>query len=381
MGNQSKHNSKLDPNESDCILQWNIRGIRSNFEELKILIGEHKPLVICLQETKIEFDKLPDIRGYSKVEQSNEAVGIAIYVKNGVPYRPITIESDIRASAVKVTINDRPISICSLHIPPDFKLELRQLKLLYSQLTSPCLMLGDYNGHSSMWGGRYINKKGEIVENFLTEHDLCLYNDKSVTYISDTHQTQSSLDLSIATPNIYLDFEWRVLPDQHGSDHFPIILSSTTDCQPTNLPRYCLSKANWTKFEIDCLSISKEEIIESADPMEAFTSKLTSIADQSIPKSKGKGKRMKNPWFDDDCREAKKKRVNSIKDFIRHPDQESFARMKCFRAGARRTIKSSKRKSWRTFVSSINCRTQSRRIWNMIRAINGKRSKNPVYHL
>ena len=55
--------------------------------------------------------------------------------------------------------------------------------------------------------------------------------------------------------------------------------------------------------------------------------------------------------------------------------------MKCFRAGARRTTKNSKRKSWRNFVSSINYKTQSKRIWNMIRAINGKRSNNPVFHL
>ena len=274
-----------------------------------------------------------------------------------------------------------PITICSLHIPPDHKLELKELQSLYSQLSTPCLMLGDYNGHSPLWGGRHVNKKGEIVEEFLTERDLCLYNDRSITYISDSNGTKSALDLSIATPDIFLDFEWRVLNDQHGSDHFPIILSSTSDSQPTNLPRYCLSKANWTKFEDDCLSMSREDIIERVDPMEAFTNKIISIADQTIPKTKGKSRRLKNPWFDDDCNEAKKKRVSSLKNFLKHPDKETLDRMKCFRAGARRTTKNSKRKSWRNFVSSINYKTQSKRIWNMIRAINGKRANNPVFHL
>ena len=67
MANQSKPTTE-DPRKNDVILQWNIRGILSNYEELKKLIEDHNPLVICLQETKLEFNKLPDIRGYSKVE-------------------------------------------------------------------------------------------------------------------------------------------------------------------------------------------------------------------------------------------------------------------------------------------------------------------------
>ena len=384
MANQSKPTTE-DPRKNDVILQWNIRGILSNYEELKKLIEDHNPLVICLQETKLEFNKLPDIRGYSKVEpNSDDTTGIGIYIKNGTPHSPVQVKSSLRVTAVKVTINNTPITLCSLHIPPDYNLVLRDLQSLFSQLflsSKSCLMLGDYNGHSPLWGGRYVTKKGGIVEEFLTERNLCLYNDKSITYISDSNGCRSSLDLSIATPNIFLDFEWRVLSDQHGSDHFPIVLSSTSESQPTSLPRYCLPKANWPKFEEDCLTLSRDDIINSEDPMEAFTSKITSIADQAIPKTKGKGRRMRNPWYDDDCDEAQTKRVNSLNDFLKHPDREALGRMKCFRAGARRTVKNSKRKSWRNFVSSINYKTQSRRIWNMIRAINGKRANNPVFHL
>ena len=149
MGYQSKYEID-DPCESDAILQWNIRGILSNYEELKHLIQTHNPLIICLQETKVAFNKLPDIRGYSKVEQDHEAEGIAIYVKSGVPHSPIALESDLRVAAVKATLNNKPISICSLHIQPDYKLTVRELKSLYAQLPSPCLMLGDYNGHSPL---------------------------------------------------------------------------------------------------------------------------------------------------------------------------------------------------------------------------------------
>ena len=35
---------------TQSILQWNIRGLRSNCEELKILFNEHDPGITCLQE-------------------------------------------------------------------------------------------------------------------------------------------------------------------------------------------------------------------------------------------------------------------------------------------------------------------------------------------
>ena len=195
MANQSKSATNEEPCKNDVILQWNIRGILSNYEELKKLIQDHNPLVICLQETKLEFNKLPDIRGYSKAEPAgNDTTGIVIYVKNGIPHSSVTVKSNLRVTAVKVTINNRPITICSLHIPPDYKLMLRDLEVLYSQLSSSCLMLGDYNGHSPLWGSRHVTPKGKIVEEFLTERDLCLYNDKSITYISDSNGCKSSLD-------------------------------------------------------------------------------------------------------------------------------------------------------------------------------------------
>ena len=36
---------------SNTILQWNCRGLNSNFEELSLLINEYKPVALCLQET------------------------------------------------------------------------------------------------------------------------------------------------------------------------------------------------------------------------------------------------------------------------------------------------------------------------------------------
>ena len=51
------------------------------------------------------------------------------------------------------------------------------------------------------------------------------------------------------------------------------------------------------------------------------------------------------------------------------------------RAKTRRTIKSTKRESWQSFVSKINSRTSIKKVWTMVRKITGKPSANPIRHL
>ena len=50
--------------------------------------------------------------------------------------------------------------------------------------------------------------------------------DKSHTYLDSGKGTFSSIDLSLCHPSVFLDYDWSVCEDQHGSDHFPIIIES-----------------------------------------------------------------------------------------------------------------------------------------------------------
>ena len=74
-----------------------------------------------------------------------------------------------------------------------------------------------------------------------------------------------------------------------------------------------------------------------------------------------------NPWYNDDCKEAIKQRKQALSKFKRSPNTNNFNDIKVFRAKARRTIKISKRKSWRSYVSKINHKTPIKKVWDMIR--------------
>ena len=86
------------------------------------------------------------------------------------------------------------------------------------------MLLGDFNGHNVLWGSNDNDRRGDLIEDFITKNDICLMNDKSNTFLDSGKGSLSALDLSLCHPSLYLDFDWSVCEDQHGSDHFPIVI-------------------------------------------------------------------------------------------------------------------------------------------------------------
>ena len=241
--------------------------------------------------------------------------------------------------------------------------------------------MGDFNSHHTLWGCIHINDKGRTLEDFITKHDLILLNDKSSTYLHPATDSYSSLDLTICSPGIFPDFNWKVCGDLHGSDHFPIQVSELGSSLQRP-ERWKLHKANWDLFRIHCEQTIYPSAFEDCEnPAELLTSLLYSAAEKSIPGTSTNPKHPNKLWFNDDCREAIKERKSVLRQFNLRPTQDNLSMFKIARAKARRTIKRSKRASWRKYVSRLNSRSSVKKTWDMIRKINGKTSSLGVGHL
>ena len=77
--------------------------------------------------------------------------------------------------------------------------------------------MADSNGHHTLWGCEEVINRGKELEDLILKNYLIIFNDKS---------TFTSIDLTLCSPSLYLDFSWRVGPDPCGSDHFPINLEN-----------------------------------------------------------------------------------------------------------------------------------------------------------
>ena len=91
-----------------------------------------------------------------------------------------------------------------------------ELNNLIEQLPRPFVIMGDFNSHNEIWGSKKTEKKGKVIESLLNQHQLCMYNNKSNTYLHPATGTYSAIDLSICDPSLFLDYNWKVHDDTWG---------------------------------------------------------------------------------------------------------------------------------------------------------------------
>ncbi|KAJ8050288.1 hypothetical protein HOLleu_03430 [Holothuria leucospilota] len=95
---------------------------------------------------------------------------------------------------------------------------------------------------------------GGLIESVIATSDLCLLNDGSCTYIHPASGSRSAIDLSICSPAILMDLQWRVHDDQCGSDHYPLLIDTVYPMPEERVPRWQLQKADWSEFSDLCNS-------------------------------------------------------------------------------------------------------------------------------
>ena len=178
------------------IIQWNCRGLKAKYEETLLLPKDYEPAALCLQETHLKDRDTISIRNYTafhafSANNERAAGGVAIFINSNGPHSHIPLNTNLQAVAVSITFY-RVITLCSIYIPPSSRLSAKDLDELVLQLPSPFILLGDFNGHNILWGSKDIIDKGSIFENFIDNHELCLYNTKTPTYLHPDTGTYTS---------------------------------------------------------------------------------------------------------------------------------------------------------------------------------------------
>ena len=370
------------------IIQWNMRGLRANYNELEILIGTFRPVAFCLQELLIPECYIFQNRQYTLIKKlpsihsnARPAGGAGILIRRDIPFSTLTLDSTLQAVACRISLIE-PITLCSIYLPPTSSWSYMDLLSLVSSLPSPVILMGDFNSHSTLWGCSSTNQKGLEIETFLLQSNLCLLNNKSPTYLHPATGSSSSLDLAFCDPSLYLDFNWSVHNDLCGSDHYPTVLSKPVATVVGDQRRWKLPKADWVVFRDLCSSsLSPTALLETSDKVKKFTSTLIEIADNSIPKTSGRRNAKQKPWFNEDCKSAIRNRKQALKEFLSNPVQSNLETLRVTKATARRTIKTAKRANWTSYISKLNSSTPAKKVWDMVRKISGKAQPSAIHHL
>ncbi|GBN31754.1 hypothetical protein AVEN_96373-1 [Araneus ventricosus] len=314
-----------------CVVSWNCRGFRSKVCHNKDLIYEMHPVCIALQGTYLKPADIAKIKRYSLVRKDNEnesgrASGrVALLVSHDTPSSVITLHTSFQAVAVRVMFSNL-VTVCTLYLPPSTSVNDRDLNRLVDEFPTPFIIIGDFNGHSPLWGSKSTNLRGRQIEEFVNTHSLCLLNNGEDIYFHQRSRTFHSLDLALCTPSLAPYFNFRVGVDLRDSDHFPIFLDrgnvGSNDAQP---------------------------------------------AEASIPKSGLSFPKNRKPWWNKYCTDTNRDQRRAWNVFRRHPtsaNQIAFQRAKSIARWARRK---SERGYWIKFVPGINSSVTAKDMWDNVR--------------
>ena len=108
--------------QNNTIIQWNCRGIRTNYEDLQQLLTNHNPQIVCLQETFLKESssiKFKQYYPYNYLNKGGNRVsgGVLILVRKDIPQSQIHVDTNLQGIVVKATLH-KPIHKCSIYIPP-----------------------------------------------------------------------------------------------------------------------------------------------------------------------------------------------------------------------------------------------------------------------
>ncbi|GFW95644.1 probable RNA-directed DNA polymerase from transposon X-element [Trichonephila clavipes] len=247
------------------------------------------------------------------------------------------------------------------------------LNQLVSQLPAPFILLGDFNGHSPLWGHDDTNSRGRQIELLISDHCLCLLNNDEKTYFHAPTRTFHSLDLAICSPTLLPMLNFEVANDLHNSDHFPLLVSHVNGTGVRNCtPTYRFHLADWDTFTR--LAVITGIMVQDGtinDAVLNVTEAIRNDADAAIPKTSNLSRKLCKPWWNSACQQAKKEQRRRWGIFRRYPTTDNLIAFKRAKAFARKIRRQSQRESWIQYVSSITSSTTSQQLWRKVKAANG----------
>ena len=360
----------------EVFIQWNVQGMGSSKEDLMKLIETYKPAVIACQETWYGSHFISNIAGYKgacKQGHFNRRYhgGVVLYVNSACPYNIVKVDSEYQVVAARVNVaKNKTITCASLYVPPSKEMKEDSLKRMLDQLPRPVILMGDVNAHHIDWGNRRTDSRGRLIENLANTLNFSILNDGR-----PTHMTGTAVDLTIVSPELTPELNWRVTDNPLSSDHYPIIVTVVVE-RRVELEALNFKKANWEKIGKDEMW-SKLDVIKYENARvasEEVYKVLDEIITRHVPKQRNRRYYPKT-WWTQECKEAYKQRERSYRVYKRTGLVNDKITWKRNRAIATRTFRKAKQESWREYVSTLNVGTSSREIWKAVNKIRGRNTR------
>ena len=364
------------------VLQWNAEGIYQKKTALTERLHSENIDVACVQETHLNPGNRFNIRGYQTFRMDREGRhkgGVLILVKNSIVAKEFELDTRQQAEihGVEIILDNKKITLFNLYCPDDKDLSLQAMNLP----TENCIVVGDFNSHSTSWGYNESNRRGDEVEDWQIENNILLINDPddTPTFFSRRWLSTTTPDLAFATDDIAKITSRKVQHQLAGSDHRPVLLTVNINyrpSKPTTLPRWNYQKANWVKFAAHsdelCRSAKSDDYNINRE-CKSINDAILEAASKSIPRGARKNYK---PYWTEELQELEDE-VNSCREKVENnPTIDNNIALKASAAKQKKIFIQTARTSWRKKTESLNLDKDGQKLWKLTKAMNDEDTRH-----
>ena len=145
----------------EVILQWNVNGYFSKIHSIHLLLHQYSPLLIALQETKLNTNNNVHLKNYNiyRKDRNENGGGVLLAVHNSCPNYRININTHLEVIACAVYFKNKKLNVASVYIPGNITFSIDDFVGVLNQMEGDKLLLGDFNAKHNLWGSKIRDKE------------------------------------------------------------------------------------------------------------------------------------------------------------------------------------------------------------------------------
>ena len=291
-----------------------------------------------------------------------ECSKVVVFMRRDLTYihHPVPPDEENQYVCLTVKKNKVTFTILGVYLSPSSRLDCERLRGILTSTPHPWVITGDFNAHHFLWGSSKVNSRGRKLVSFASEHELCVSNDGSPTYLRGSAYS-SCLDLTLVSRSFTRKVHWFSDLETRGSDHIPTYL--TIEGLTSSKSSRALQCTDWPKFKMimeGCCSDGSSYNLEAAikDALQnathslltSYTSYTRTDFDIELEKLRAMRRRAERRYRRTKCKEDLRLARRTQKKIQRHMDKLASRR-------------------WVSFCESLDPRKPLSLIWRTVRGL------------
>ena len=339
------------------VIYSNVDGVISKDIEIRDMLTEKQPKIVCMSETKLTSNNSSHVLGWKGYKAWREdrkgkpGGGVLILTKEDLRARQIKLtlkRAEIVAVEVETKESEKLLVVC-VYMPPltrawtqeEHKEMIKELVTLLEKLSDKnyrILITGDFNAKEINWEKQEAGKEDDSwnskLLDFATEHILTQHVKENTRMRGEDEPTRLDLvftrekedvkDLKHLPPlgkSDHMILEWDMVIDQDAED----------ENEQHKEERYNFSKANYA--ELRCFFEGFDwSILQTLESVNEKFNKFVEIykegVDTCVPKYGQRKMQKKKPWFNRRCEKARKLKDLAWNRARRHSSERAWAKYK-----------------------------------------------------